>query len=40
MLDQITPLVVDLASSPLVYLVLFVLCLVDGFFPPDRKSVV
>jgi len=32
--DQITPFVVDLASSPLVYLVLFVLCLVDGFFPP------
>lgn len=34
MFDQITPFVVDLASSPLVYLVLFVLCLVDGFFPP------
>lgn len=34
MFDQITPLVVDLAASPLVYVVLFVLCLVDGFFPP------
>ncbi|PZE67598.1 DedA family protein, partial [Curtobacterium sp. MCBD17_021] len=34
MLDQITPFVVDLASSPLVYVVLFALCLVDGFFPP------
>jgi membrane protein DedA with SNARE-associated domain len=33
-LDQITPFVVDLASSPLVYLTLFLLCLVDGFFPP------
>jgi membrane protein DedA with SNARE-associated domain len=32
--DQITPLVVELAASPLVYLVLFALCLVDGFFPP------
>lgn len=34
MLDQITPMVVDLAASPLVYLVLFALCLLDGFFPP------
>jgi membrane protein DedA with SNARE-associated domain len=32
--DQITPLVVELAASPLVYVVLFALCLVDGFFPP------
>lgn len=34
MFDQITPFVVDLAASPLVYVVLFALCLVDGFFPP------
>ncbi|MEK6312658.1 MAG: VTT domain-containing protein [Curtobacterium sp.] len=34
MLDQITPFVVDLAASPLVYVVLFALCLLDGFFPP------
>ena len=34
MFDQITPLVVELAASPLVYVVLFALCLVDGFFPP------
>lgn len=34
MFDQITPLVVELATSPLVFVVLFVLCLVDGFFPP------
>lgn len=34
MLDQITPLVVELAASPLVYVVLLALCLVDGFFPP------
>jgi len=32
--DQITPLVVELAASPLVFVVLFALCLVDGFFPP------
>jgi len=32
--DQITPLVVELAASPLVFVVLFVLCFVDGFFPP------
>jgi membrane protein DedA with SNARE-associated domain len=32
--DQITPFVVELAASPLVYVVLFALCLVDGFFPP------
>jgi len=32
--DQLTPLVVDLAASPLVFVVLFALCLVDGFFPP------
>jgi membrane protein DedA with SNARE-associated domain len=32
--DQLTALVVDAAASPLVYLVLFALCLVDGFFPP------
>lgn len=30
MFDQITPLVVELAASPLVYVVLFALCLVDG----------
>lgn len=34
MFDQITPLVTELAASPLVYVVLFALCLVDGFFPP------
>lgn len=34
MFDQITPLVVELAASPLVFVVLFALCLVDGFFPP------
>lgn len=34
MFDQITPLVVGLAASPLVFVVLFALCLVDGFFPP------
>ncbi|WFR66158.1 DedA family protein [Curtobacterium flaccumfaciens] len=34
MFDQITPLVVELAASPLVYVVLAALCLVDGFFPP------
>ena len=34
MFDQITPLVVELATSPLVFVVLFALCLVDGFFPP------
>ncbi|SOC86829.1 membrane protein DedA, SNARE-associated domain [Curtobacterium sp. 314Chir4.1] len=34
MFDQITPLVVELAASPLVYVVLVALCLVDGFFPP------
>lgn len=34
MFDQITPFVVDLAASPLVYVVLFALCLLDGFFPP------
>ena len=34
MFDQITPLVVELAASPLVFVVLFVLCFVDGFFPP------
>jgi membrane protein DedA with SNARE-associated domain len=32
--DQITPLVVELAASPLVVVVLFLLCFVDGFFPP------
>lgn len=32
--DQITPLVTGLAASPLLYVVLFALCLVDGFFPP------
>jgi membrane protein DedA with SNARE-associated domain len=32
--DQITPLVVELAASPLVFVVLFALCLLDGFFPP------
>jgi len=32
--DQITPLVVELAASPLVYVVLVALCFVDGFFPP------
>jgi len=32
--DQITPLVVELAASPLVYVILFALCLLDGFFPP------
>ncbi|ROP66875.1 DedA family protein [Curtobacterium sp. PhB115] len=34
MFDQITPLVLELAASPLVFLVLFALCFVDGFFPP------
>ncbi|WP_186377130.1 DedA family protein [Curtobacterium pusillum] len=34
MFDQITPLVLGLAASPLVFVVLFALCLVDGFFPP------
>ncbi|MFJ2979869.1 DedA family protein [Curtobacterium sp. NPDC087082] len=34
MFDQITPLVVELAASPLVFVVIFALCLVDGFFPP------
>lgn len=34
MFDQITPLVVQLAASPLVFVVLFALCFVDGFFPP------
>ncbi|WNY34397.1 hypothetical protein Q9Q99_02900 [Curtobacterium flaccumfaciens] len=34
MFDQITPLVVELAASPLVYVILFALCLLDGFFPP------
>lgn len=34
MFDQITPLVVELAASPLVFVVLFALCLADGFFPP------
>lgn len=34
MFDQITPFVVELAASPLVYVVLAALCFVDGFFPP------
>lgn len=34
MFDQITPFVVELAASPLVYVVLVALCFVDGFFPP------
>ena len=34
MFDQITPLVVELAASPLVYVVLVALCFLDGFFPP------
>lgn len=34
MFDQITEFVVGAAASPLVYVVLFALCLIDGFFPP------
>ncbi|GAA3338314.1 hypothetical protein GCM10017714_08990 [Curtobacterium pusillum] len=34
MFEQITPFVVELAASPLVFVVLFALCFVDGFFPP------
>lgn len=32
--DQLSDIVVELSSSPLVYVVLLLICFLDGFFPP------
>jgi len=32
--EQLTEVVVELAASPLVYVLLFAFCFLDGFFPP------
>jgi membrane protein DedA with SNARE-associated domain len=38
--DTLTHLVLAAAASPLVYLVLFAMCVVDGFFPPVPSETV
>lgn len=39
-LTLLTTLVTDLAASPWVYLVVFAVCLIDGFFPPVPSETV
>ena len=40
LLGLLTALVTDLAASPWVYLVVFAVCLIDGFFPPVPSETV
>lgn len=40
LLTLLTGLVTDLAASPWIYLVVFVVCVVDGFFPPVPSETV
>jgi membrane protein DedA with SNARE-associated domain len=40
LLGLLTALVTDVAASPWVYLVVFVVCFVDGFFPPVPSETV
>lgn len=40
LIDLLTTLVTDLAASPWVYLVVFAVCFIDGFFPPVPSETV
>ena len=40
LLGLLTALVTDVAASPWVYLVVFAVCFVDGFFPPVPSETV